>query len=114
MSIIKKMRKQKVVWWAKNPEPDRYGKYSFEPPVEIDCRWDDVAEEYRDPQGQVALSSSVVYPDRVLKTGDMLREGVMDSNEPADPTDVGAVFEIKRFDKTPNLRATETLYTAYL
>ncbi len=114
MSVIKKMRKQKAVWWARNATADRYGSYTFAAPIEISCRWDDVGEEYVNPKGETVVSRSVVYPDRVLRTGDMLRAGVIESDEPADPTAVDTAFEVQRFDTTPNFRATENLYTAYL
>ncbi len=112
MSVIKKMRRQKAVWWERL-EPDQYGRFSFAGPVEVDCRWDDSGTEFRTMQGQTEMSNATVYPDRVMKVGDRLRRGPMDSNEPADPLDI-TTFEIRRFDQNPNFKATETLYTAYL
>jgi len=114
MSIIVKMRKQKAVWWQRGATPDRYGKYSYASPIEIDCRWDDAAVEFRNEKGENVVSKSVVYPDRILAIGDRLREGDIESDEPADPTTITTTAEIQRFDKTPNIKATETLYTAYL
>jgi len=114
MSIIVKMRKQNAVWWQRSAEPDRYGKFSYATPVEIECRWDDAVIEFLDSKGQTKSSKSVVYPDRILSVGDMLREGEIESDEPADPTTLLTTAEIMRFDKTPNIKATETLYTVYL
>jgi len=113
VSIIKKMRKQKAVWWQRSA-PDHYGKFSFAPPVEIDCRWDDQGVEYRAAQGQTVLSNAVVYPDRILAIGDRLQKGEMESDISEDPLVLITAFEIQRFDQTPNLKATEFLYTAYL
>ena len=113
MSIIKKMRKQKAVWWERL-EPDKYGSFAFAEPEEIDCRWDDSGREFRNSTGQTEMSGATVYPDRVLKVGDKLRKGEMETDEPLDPKNLKTAFEIKRFDQNPNLRATETLYTAYL
>lgn len=113
MSIIKRMRKQKAVWWERL-DPDRYGSYSFAEPVEISCRWDDSGSEYRTVKGQVEISQATVYPDRVLRQGDKLRKGPIETDEPLDPKTVANSFEVQRFEETPNLKNTETLYTAHL
>jgi len=114
MSIIKKMRKQTAVWWARSASVDRFGKYTYDEPVEIKCRWDTKGVEFRDNKGQTVMSDSTVYPDRVLVVGDMLMEGDLESDTASDPTTETTAYEIKRFDKTPNIKNTETLYTAYL
>ena len=114
MSIIKKMRRQKAVWWARSAAPDAYGAFTFSAPVEIDCRWDDQAVEFMDGKGQNLVSNSVVYPDRILSVGDRLRRGSLGGGLPGDPLTLTDTFSIKRFDQTPNFKATETLYTAYL
>ena len=114
MSLIKRMRKQRAVFWERSDEPDEYGKFSYSSPIEIRCRWDESGIEYRSPTGQTVISQAVVYVDRIMKIGDMLREGEIESDEPDDPTEAEAAYEIQRFDKTPNIKATETLLTAYL
>lgn len=114
MSVIKKMRKQKAVWWARSSGPDSYGQFTFADPVEIDCRWDDNIQEFIDPKGQVTASQAVVYPDRILSVGDRLRRGPLGGGLPGNPLTLTDAFSIKRFDQTPNFKATETLYTAYL
>jgi hypothetical protein len=114
MSIIKKMRKQTAVWWARSATINRFGKYSYEEPIEIKCRWDTAGVEFRNTQGQTVMSNSTIYPDRVLAVGDMLKEGDVESDTVSDPTTDQTAYEIQRFDKTPNIKNTETLYTAYL
>lgn len=113
MSVIKRMRKQKAVWWARG-DPDQYGNFSFAGPIEIACRWDDSGTEFRNGVGQTEMSSATVYPDRVLKKGDKLRKGEMESGTPDSPSSLTDAFEVQRFDETPNFKATEFLYTAYL
>lgn len=114
MSLIKRMRKQDAVWWKRNPEPDRFGNFSFDPPVAIRCRWDDSLVEFLDAQGERRISRSVVYVDRLMTPGDMLREGEMLSDEPEDPLSITTAYEIKRFDKNPNIKASESLLTAFI
>lgn len=108
------MRKQKAVWWERSLTADRFGKFSFSEPAEIDCRWDDSGSEYRDKEGQVAMTQATIYPDRVLKEGDKLRKGEMATDEPEDPTNLLTAFEVQRFEQIPNLKNTETLYIAHL
>lgn len=53
--------------------------------------------------------------DRVMKEGDMLALGELDSSVSADPTDSGCLaVKIVAFEETPNLKATEFLRIAYL
>lgn len=113
MSLISRMRRQEGVYWERLT-PDQFGRFSYATPIEIKCRWDDSSAEYRDNRGEKALSQATVYVDRLMKAGDMLKKGELDSDTPADPTTLVDAFEIKGFEQTPNLRATETLYTAHL
>jgi hypothetical protein len=113
MSVIKKMRKQTAIWWERTAA-DRYGQYGFRAPVEIKCRWDGVGSEFRSKAGAVEISDATVYPDRPMKVGDKLKLGSLDSNTPDNPTNLIDAFEIKKFGTTPNFKATEFLYTAYL
>ena len=67
-----------------------------------------------DAQGAVLLVSSQVYVDRKMKVGDMLMLGDMESEVAADPIQEPLAFTIQRFEALPNLKNTETLYTAFL
>src|SRR2546430_1853690 len=102
MSIITKMRKKKAVLWRRLT-PDKYGKFTFDLPVEIACRWEDVAQEFMDHVGEKSLSQSVVYVDRVIKIGDRLMKGELTSSVPDDPL-LTESFEVKQFNQLPNLK----------
>jgi len=108
MSLIRRMRRQTAVYFARG-SPDVHGEYAFLSPVEIDCRWEDTSQEYLDGKGETRTSNSIVYVDRVMFPGDRLLLGELDSN-----TDIKDAFEIRKFDRLPNLRNTEVLLTAYL
>ena len=115
MAIIKTMRKQRAVLWVRSSTPDVYGRFSYDTPVEIRCRWEDVIQEFRDSKGQTVMSKSIVYVDRIIKVGDMLRRGTIDDDEPVDPRDLPEqAYEVQRFDQLPDIRAKLTLLTAYL
>lgn len=114
MSLITRMRRQVAVYFAKTGD-DEYGKPTWAQPVEIMCRWEDVQKEFIKPDGTRALSQSVVYPSVVPKPGDVLVLGALvaltDVNDPKQNAGAG---EVQQADSIPNLRATETLYIAYL
>lgn len=53
-------RNQIAVWW-KVKGKDLYGQSSYESPVEINCRWDDVMEEFIDVGGNRQMSKAKVF-----------------------------------------------------
>ncbi len=115
MGLIKRMRKQNAVLWTRSTTSDKYGRFTYDAPIEIKCRWEDIVEEFRDSKGQSVFSKSLVYVDRIVKVGDMVRRGAIGDSEPADPTTLPeTAFEIQRFDQLPNLKNKETLLTAFL
>lgn len=121
MSIITRMRKQTAVYWAPGSEEtggkdyDDYGRPLYADPVEISCRWEDVNEEFVTPDGTRDSSRCIVYTDRVVALRGVLMLGTLnDVADLDDPKKNDDAWEIRRFDKLPNLRNTETLLKAYL
>lgn len=121
MSIIKRMRKQIAVYWAlastesAGSDHDDYGQPVVTDPVEIKCRWEAKSEEFIAANGTKTTSRAVVYVDRDVDVGGILMLGELtDITDEEDPKENEGAWEIKRFDNTPNLRATEFLKTAYL
>lgn len=114
MSLITRMRKQKAIWWQRSAGTDRYGKFSYSDPVEIDCRWEDAIGEMLSPTTEKHMAMTTVYVDRDMSVGDRLQLGEMESDTPANPLDSATSYEVERFEKLPNLKNTEYLRTAYL
>lgn len=114
MSIITRMRKHRAVWF-KSSGISQNGQETFDGPVEIRCRWDDVAETYTLPDGNEAVSKSIVYVDRVMSVNDILVRGPLTEDiDKSDPLNNKMVSRIRQFSQIDNLRATKTLYTAML
>lgn len=108
------MRKQKAVYWAAIGF-DAFGKPEYSAPVEIDVRWEDVAEEYMDENGVKQLSRSIVYVDRDTPIGGALfLGGLTDLDDDSVPFKNSGAYEIRAFEKLPNLRNTEILRTVRL
>jgi len=120
MGIIKKARKQKAVYWALASAAG--GEYDYTPDgqprytsaVQIDCRWDDVNEEFIDAQGTKHISKSEVMVDRDVDLGGVLWLGLLADCQKLVPFNNAGASEILRFDNIPNLKATEFLKIAYL
>ena len=121
MSIITRMLKQKCIYWPPGSETsggfdfDDYGQPQYDVPVQLKCRWEDMAEEFIGPTGTTELSRSVVYVESDVTPG-----GVLFLSELADVDDLivpknnAGAWEIRAFSKLPNFKATEFLRTAYL
>ena len=114
MGLIKRMRRQVAVYWAKSGTDD-YGQPIKVTPVEIKCRWEDIVEEFIDPDDNPQMSKSVVYVDRTVDIGGVLMLGTLTSGvDQANPKENDGAWEIKQFNSLPDLKAKEFLLTAYL
>lgn len=132
MSIIKTMRRQKCLWFARanGGAPDSYGNMTYAEPVEIKCRYvikDALAVNRRDSAQNIQdspkqSSESYLYPDRILSPDDVVWLGTLaewtGAGHPTDgsisPLDVEGSIVVKTFMQLPNLRNTEILYKATL
>ena len=72
-------------------------------------------EEFLDAGGTKILSNAVVYVDRDVDVGGVLMLGELtDITDETNVKENDGAWEIKRYDKLPNLKNTEYLRTAYL
>lgn len=115
MALVRKMLRQKAVWWNKTGT-DRFGKSTFAAPVEISCRWENRIGQYFDAKGQSNDSKATVYVGQMLHVGDVLKEGELESGVPEDPKLETSALPIKAFDSIPSLKnnPNKTLYVAHL
>jgi len=121
MGVITRMLRQTAVYWP--PESietggddfDDFGQALVSTGYEIEVRWVDVTEEFIDSNGTRQLSRAKVYVSEDVEVGGILMLG-----EEADITDLVDIkenegaWEIRRFEKQPNFKATEFLRTAFL
>jgi len=120
-NLIARRCTQTAVYWG-NPQPDGYGGYTFDDPVEINCRWEDVTVMIADQTGaskEEIEARSVVYVTEDLDIGGMLYLGTLDdltSTEEASPINIErGVYVIRRFGKIPSLSGDNNyLRKAYL
>lgn len=113
MSIITRARKQKAVLWEEDGV-DVYGAPKFKDPVEIDCRWDGVSEQFVDSDGSVKVSRARVMVDRDFNEGSLLKRTTLASIDQSKGGREQDAWEVRKFENIPNLRATEFLRIAIL
>ena len=109
--ITKRGLNQTATYWG-NPTPDGWGGYTFDAPVEIDCRWEDTSKLFISAQtGKEERSRAMVFVDQDVVVGGYLYLG---SSTGTKPEEVTGAFEIKSFGKTPSVKATKFLRKAWL
>jgi hypothetical protein len=117
------MKKQQAVWWPlKSAESsandyDRFGQPQSADPVQLTelVRWEDVTEEFIAADGTTQLSRAKVFVGRDMQPGDVIMLGVIaDITNSTHPKENVGAWEIRRFEKLPNIKATEFLRTAIL
>ena len=113
MSVIKRMRRQRAIYWEKLT-PDHHGRNRYAEPVEIACRWEEGTSDFRTAGGTALMFTATIYVDRPMKIGDKLKRGTLESDTPSNPDEVDKAYTIQRYSEIPNLRNTETLLTAYV
>lgn len=114
--ITTKFLKQRCVFWG-NPKPDGYGSYSFDPPVELDCRWTDSVQVVSDGKGNDVVCKSVVMVAIDIQELAMLWLGLLanlTTEQKAAPGSIDHCYTVKRFDKIPTIKGASFLRVAYL
>ncbi len=125
---ISKSLKQKAVYWG-NPQNDGYGGFTYDDPIEIDCRWEDATQVFdaNDDKGTKFISRAVVYVNRdidylgriylgtLLSLQDYLESSSGTYIDPNSIEDVGVAHIVRRFEKIPELgSSSKFIRIAYL
>lgn len=109
MSITTRNLRQKVTYWVSTP--NGFGGYTFAAPLVANGRWEDKATLFRNPAGEEQTSSAVVYLDTVLKVDDYVFLGQSNASS---PVGLAGTYQVRQFNKTPDLRNHEVEYKAIL
>jgi hypothetical protein len=108
---------QTAVYWA-SPTPNGTGGFTWDTPVEIDCRWESSTELIRASNGEQIVSRAEVQVGQDLEENGMLYLGDLDDlsvAQKADPMTVSTAYQIRRFDKVPDIDDATVFYReAYL
>ena len=101
---------------------DEFGRQTFGPPVELQCRWDDTMQTVVASDGVETLSSStVIFKNDDVETGGILKRGrLADVTDPAkrypltDPRTGPGAREIISKTSNANLYGTYSVNQAHL
>lgn len=108
-------QKQYAVYWG-NPVNHGSGNYTYDDPVEIKCRWTNSNKLIYGTTGLAYTCVAEIFVSQDLDYGGMLwlgRLADIPSGDLDDPTAVGALM-IRRFDKTPTVKATHFVRKAFV
>ena len=102
--------RQDITYWAPAGQSE-FGGIDWSDPVILKGRWEEMAEEIQDKNGnQIVSKARVFLGEGVLINGYLAKGEYFDE----DPTTLDDAFEIKQLAKTPDLRALNELTVAYL
>jgi hypothetical protein len=104
--LVSNLLKQKAVYWA--PLGFEDGAMQYDEPIEIKCRWNEMAMLYINAQGEQAPSKCVVMVDRDLELGGVLWLGELgDLDDQAAPLENEGANIIQGWTKVANPSATK-------
>ena len=107
--LAAKFAVQTAVYWG-NPIPAGTGGYTYDNPIEIAVRWDDVSEKIAMDNGEEKLSRAMVTVTQDVDLGGLLFLGTLadlDSGEEGNPETIAKAYEIIKFDKIPMILKTD-------
>lgn len=105
-----------AVYWG-NPQADGYGGQTYDDPIEIPCRWEQVSLVEVSIKGKQVMARHEVYTDQDVDEEGVLFKGLLtdfDESAYSTPLAIPGAESIIRFNKIPNVRGTKFLRKAYL
>lgn len=122
-NVVKLFTKQKCVYWG-NPVADDNSGYTFNAPIEIDCRWDDKQEVKTGFWGNKFASQASVLVNIDLDRRGFLYNGTLvqlqaeataNGYDINNPREFPTAFIIEQFEKIPMVfSSTDFVRTAFL
>jgi hypothetical protein len=114
--IVAKFCVETAVYWG-NPVNDGYGGFTYDTPVEIDCRWEnktemDIGWLSTGFPGNIRLSKASVLVTEDLDLNGVLWRGTLDTlndiyDDISNPKIISEAYAIHRVDKIPMVFKTD-------
>lgn len=106
---------QKAVYWPPGPHDNSGGIALYEPPVELDCRWEDIAEQFINKNGETVVSKSkIFFQDKVEQDGVVKLGGFSTVTNLTDPFDNEGAWEIQSVSSLPDEEGEIIVYIVML
>lgn len=105
--------RQKAVYWA-NPVNDGQGGYTYDTPIEIDCRWLWKQEKFINDKAEEIVSKAIVLVDQDVAIKGMLALTTLDDLNSSELPEDEDAFEIKAFFKSSDYKVKSYTRKAWL
>jgi len=89
---------------------DRYGKQLFDDAIELNCRWDDVVQIIKGPDGTDQASKAEVIVNQQVATGGVLWHGRL-ADAPRTPPMDQTILVVETIS---NLKRSKTIWFVYV
>ena len=110
---IKKFLKQKAVYWGA-PVPNGFGGFSYSDPIEIAVRWTDKQELFLNYNGEQVLSRAKLMLDQDVEVRGMIALTTLAALDMGQLPEENAAYEIRAFQKMPDVRAKQYVRQVWL
>lgn len=110
MSTLTRNLRQEITHWGITP--NGFGGFDFTAPALLKGRWEDRQVQFRDVKGNEEASNALVYLNTDVAIGDYVYLG--DALLTADPTTLALSFQVRQFNKIPDLRNIQMQRKAFL
>lgn len=115
MELLRRMLRQKAVYWPMASGYDNYGNPINSNPVQISCRWVDREDQFLDKEGRLQISRAMVYVSQPVVLGGVLWLGLLANiNISGKWTDNVNAWEIRKINNDPKFRNQASLLWVYL
>lgn len=106
-------RKQDATKWT--AASDGFGGWTFTAPKALKVRWEEKAVLFRDQSGEEVISSARVFLGEDVAVNDWLFLGISTAANPTViPASSGVAYQVRQFEKLPNLRNLQHQRIAFL
>ena len=102
-STLRQKLNQTLTYWA-SAGPDSAGEPSFDATVAVSCRWDYEERLVLDSKGKERKTSSVIFVDQDMESGDFVLDG---TSVVVDPVNLTNAFEIFVVNKMVSVDGSE-------
>ncbi len=107
---------QTATYWARL-DPDGYGGWDYDDPVEVSVRWEETSENLIDASGEEFVTLAEIMVNQEMKPGDYLYLGSLTSameDSASNPVNIEDAWPIRKAEAVPDLLAESFVRTVWI
>jgi hypothetical protein len=93
---------------------DYAGDTSYDPPVVINCRWNDMEQLIIDSEGRERVSKAMIHPEVEVPVESYIAFGDQSATVNPDTLDTSEVYEIIKIDNSKGVKQDSEMYTIWV